>query len=67
MLLKSKVEKNKFRFQCNIPKEYHVCEKDYIWNPAAYHCENGIYLVIIIMTQVLSAMQLQKWQKPLQH
>ena len=25
-------------------KKRHVCEKDYIWNPATYSCQNGKYL-----------------------
>ena len=28
-------------------KRNHVCEKDYVWNPAACNCENGKYLAII--------------------
>ena len=31
----------------NLPL-HHVCEKDYIWNPAASSCENGKYLAIIM-------------------
>ena len=26
----------------------HVCEKDYIWNPATCSCENGNYLASIM-------------------
>ena len=26
----------------------HVCEKDYVWNPALGKCENGIYLASIM-------------------
>ena len=22
-------------------KNYHICEKDYVWNPATFNCENG--------------------------
>ena len=29
-------------------KKRHVCEKDYIWNPATCSCQNGIYLASII-------------------
>ena len=29
-------------------KKYHVCEKDYIWNPAKCSCKNGKYLAIIM-------------------
>ena len=27
-----------------INKNHRVCDKDYIWNPATYSCENGKYL-----------------------
>ena len=23
-------------------KKHHVCEKDYVWNPAACNCKNGV-------------------------
>ena len=26
----------------------HVCEKDYVWNPATCNCENGKYLASIM-------------------
>ena len=29
-------------------KKRHVCEKDYIWNPATCSCQNGKYLASII-------------------
>ena len=29
-------------------KKRHVCEKNYIWNPATGSCENGKYLASII-------------------
>ena len=29
-------------------KRRHICEKDYIWNPARSGCENGEYLVSIM-------------------
>ena len=29
-------------------KRRHVCEKDYIWNPATWSCENGKYLANIM-------------------
>ena len=25
----------------------HACEKDFVWNPATYNCENGRYLAIV--------------------
>ena len=36
---------DKCRWEC---KKYHVCEKDYVWNPATCSCENGKYLARII-------------------
>ena len=36
---------NKCRCEC---KKYHVCEKDYTWNPATCSCKNGKYLASII-------------------
>ena len=36
---------NKYRCEC---KRRHVCEKDYIWNPATCSCENGKYLANIM-------------------
>ena len=29
-------------------KKIHVCEKDYVWNPAICNCENGKYLASIM-------------------
>ena len=36
---------DKCRCEC---KKHHICEKDYVWNPATYNCENGKYLSSII-------------------
>ena len=36
---------DKCRCQC---KKHHICEKDYIWNPATCSCQNGKYLASII-------------------
>ena len=36
---------NKCRWEC---KKCHVCEKDYVWNPATCSCENRKYLARII-------------------
>ena len=33
---------NSTNCQCEC-KKIHVCEKDYVWNPATCNCENGIY------------------------
>ena len=32
---------DKRRCECKRP---HICEKDYVWNPATCNCENGKYL-----------------------
>ena len=29
-------------------KKRHICEKDYLWNPAPFNCENGKYLASIM-------------------
>ena len=29
-------------------KKHHVCEKDYVWNPATCNCENGKNLATIM-------------------
>ena len=29
-------------------KKHHICEKDFVWNPATCNCENGKYLASII-------------------
>ena len=36
---------NKWWCKC---KKIHVCEKDYVWNPATCNCENGKYLASVI-------------------
>ena len=35
-------------------KKYHICEKDYIWNPAICSYENGKYLTSIINNSVIT-------------
>ena len=42
--------KYKSRYEC---KKRHVCEKDYVWNPATCSCENGKYLADIIDNSVI--------------
>ena len=34
-------------------KKHHVCEKDYVWNPATCSCENGEYLASIIVDSAI--------------
>ena len=29
-------------------KKHHICEKDYVWNPATCNCENEKYLESIV-------------------
>ena len=29
-------------------KKHHICEKDYVWNPAAWKCENGKHWTSIL-------------------
>ena len=36
---------DKCRCEC---KKHHICEKDYVWNPTTYSCENGKYLASIM-------------------
>ena len=38
--------RNNDKCQCEC-KICHVCEKDYIWNPATCYCKNGKYLASI--------------------
>ena len=35
-------------------KKHHICEKDYIWNPAACSCNNGKYLASITDNSVIT-------------
>ena len=38
------VKNDKCRCEC---KKLHVCEEDYVWNPATCNCENRKYLASI--------------------
>ena len=42
---------DKCRCEC---KKHHICEKDYIWNPATCCCKYGEYLGIIIDDSVIT-------------
>ena len=42
---------NKCLCQC---KKHHICEKDYIWNPVTYSCQNGKYLATITDNSVIT-------------
>ena len=39
--------------ECKNLKERRVCGKDYIWNFATFHCENGTYLASVIDDSVI--------------
>ena len=43
---------NNDKCQCKFKKR-HVCEKDYVWNPATSNCENGKYLASITNDSVI--------------
>ena len=45
---------NKYRCECKNLKEHHVCEKNYIWNPATCTYEIGEYLGSI-MDEIIEA------------
>ena len=36
-------------------KKHHICEKDYIWNPATCSCKNGNYLASVIDHSVVTS------------
>ena len=42
---------DKCRCEC---KKHHICEKDYIWNPATCSCNNGKYLTNIVDDSVIT-------------
>ena len=42
--LNQKWNKDKCWCQCENPIEYNVCDKDCVWNPSTYTCENDSYL-----------------------
>ena len=44
---------NNDKCQCECKKN-HICEKDYIWNPATCCCENGKYLSSTINNEVIT-------------
>ena len=46
-------------------KKHHLCEKDYVWNPATCSCENGEYLVSIIVDSAINYRILQCRSKKL--
>ena len=48
---------NNDKCQCEC-KKIHVCEKDYVWDPAACNCENGKYLAIIKDNSVITCDEL---------
>ena len=44
---------NNNNYQCEC-KKYHICEKDYIWNPSTCVCEYRKYLASIIDDSVIT-------------
>ena len=40
LISNQKWNNDKCRCECKNPKEQNSCEKDYIWNPTKYSCEN---------------------------
>ena len=45
---------DKCRCEFKNPKEHHLWEKDYIWNPVTCSCKNGKYLASMIDNSVIS-------------
>ena len=41
---------DKYQYEC---KKHHICEKDYIWNPALCSFENGKYLASFMDDSVI--------------
>ena len=39
------ITNNKFWCGC---KKYHICDIDYVWNPATFSCENWKYLASVM-------------------
>ena len=46
--LNQKRNKNKCQCKWKNLKQHHICEKDCLWNPATWSCENGKYVESII-------------------
>ena len=45
---------NEDRCECKFLKEYHLSEKDYIWNPTTCSCKDGKHLAIIIDDSIIT-------------
>ena len=50
----------KCRCEC---KKHHICQKDYIWNPATCSCENEKYLASIIDELVITCDEIMEETK----
>ena len=61
----SNQEWNNDKFRCECKK--HICEKDYIWNPATCSCENGKYLASIIDDSVITCDEIIEETKNVTH
>ena len=46
-----KFNNDKHRSEC---QKYHICEKDYVWNPATCSCKNGKCLASFIGNSVIT-------------
>ena len=44
-------------------KKHHVCEKDYIWNPATCSCENSKYVGRIVDDAVVTCDEIIRYNK----
>ena len=44
---------NNGKYWCEY-KKFYICEKDYIWNPAAWSCKNNKYLASVIDDSVIT-------------
>ena len=41
-------------------KKHHICERDYIWNPARCSCKNGKFLASIIDDSVITCNEIKE-------
>ena len=54
---------DRYRFECQNPKEHNACGKGYIWNPATCSCENGRYAGSIIDDSVITCDEIMETAK----
>ena len=53
---------NNYKCRCEC-KKHHICEKDYIWNPATSSSKNGKYLACFIDVSVLTCDEIMQETK----